>query len=251
MLHGIDPDRQRHIAANLEAWAGGDDVAFWIERPDAVIVADAARHSGAPWMMGPVDQITLAALALRAKYSRSLNGKVLEVGRFCGASTAVWCLATLQVTSLDIGLTFEQWREWSGEDASGLGKLFPGAKNLTDCASMTLQRMGLTAELLTGDSTKPESWPHHFSKFGLVFIDGGHDEETSWNDLSRGWRHVQLGGWLVAHDYNLAAWGTGVNAGSGVDIAWDRLVTDVGGLIEGPFTTPGSSLVWVRRKKGA
>lgn len=233
---GVDPARRARIEDNLRQWgrAGAQD--------GVTLVTDGLTELAAvPGLMTEVDAHLLAGLARSAA-----PAKALEVGRFCGYSTALLARCGLRVTSIDSNLTRAELARLAPWHVPVLDQYQPGWQSLLDCAQRTLASLAPAVTLLVGNSHDATSWPQA-RDFALAFVDGGHDEQTALNDLRQAWPRLRPGGVLAVHDYELVL---RVDPASGVDLAVARWMEEATGGFNGPFAWPGSSIVWVRKAGG-
>ncbi len=209
----------------------------------AVLVAR-VEAAGVPVLIAPAEARVLAWLALRAR------GDLVEVGRFCGFTTALFCLSGGHlVHSLDLDLACEQVPDVYPEHASWLAQRWPGYTSLGDVARRHLQELDAdwNAVLRSGDSRCLSAWAELPGDAALAFVDGAHDEATARSDLEHCWERLAGGGILAAHDFDAWCATCGDGTEAGVDLAWLSFVAAHDGEFAGPWYVP-PGLVWLRKE---
>lgn len=121
--------------------------------------------------------------------------QILEIGCFMGRST---CALAAGAEGRDIKLvvcdTFDargtsRASEFDGDQAVVLSRLIWNLRN----RNLTLPL------IIVGESWELDNFSDR--RFDLIFIDGAHDYDSVFQDLSIANRKIVSGGWIVVHDY--------------------------------------------------
>jgi len=118
-----------------------------------------------------------------------MGGPILEVGSFCGLSTAILTEDGAEVTCIDPFL--------GGEDLP--------ERNTYETFEANLRSLGRFEQTTVLRKKSKDAFPYlDDDRFRLVFIDGSHEYLNVLFDILEGYRVLKPGGWLVVDDFN---WG--------------------------------------------
>lgn len=177
----------------------------------------------------PPDQ--LLALAMLATVTGPLGGDVLEIGSWCGRSTAVLGHAARRsgghVFAVDLFPRADEWREnpdgsfsmraridgqemtaytdqtvWREPFLRDIAPIYAETPDLLDRFNATIEAEGLT-DVVTpfrGDAAQWITSRRDPPTLRLAFIDGDHGYDAVCRDIALVGRHLQPGGWIAFDD---------------------------------------------------
>jgi predicted O-methyltransferase YrrM len=123
-------------------------------------------------------------LALR-EFAQACGGPILEIGSFCGLSTAVLSEDGRQVTCVD---PFE-----GGEDLP--------QRDTYPIFTENMARLGRTSKLIVLKMRSQDIW-QLLGEYPLIFVDGSHTFKNALSDINNAIDHVRRGGYLLVDDWN-------------------------------------------------
>ncbi len=142
-------------------------------------------HHNYPDIEGWSTEGKLDWLRKRVRETEPLGGPVLEIGVFCGKSTAVLTENEAQVVCVD---------NFQGADPN-----FPERNTIGDFY-WNMGRLGRDNFTLYAMRSEEFFAIDRQEAFRFIFVDGGHDYKTARADIVSAWSVLKWGGWLVVDD---------------------------------------------------
>lgn len=150
----------------------------------------------------------------------------LEVGVRDGCT--LWVVVEAGMGSLETVILADDWGRRHGGTNRGSHAHVAALLRTIGFGGSTVWLDGPSQETL------PAFTPGSEEGVDLVHLDGDHDEEPAYQDVTNGWRLVRPGGALVVHDTRLA----------GVARAMHRFVDDVGDAVDYHTGGKGTAVAW-------
>jgi predicted O-methyltransferase YrrM len=145
-----------------------------------------APHTIYPEIEGWCWDNDLRHLRRRARDTEPLGGPILEIGSFCGLSTAVLSERGASVVCVDPFM--------GGEDLP--------VRDTYHIFKAHMERLGRWEQLMVYRKQSRLffwSWPEH-RQFRLIFIDGSHTYENCLADIQRSYPLLKSGGYMLIDD---------------------------------------------------
>jgi predicted O-methyltransferase YrrM len=141
-------------------------------------------HTIYPEILGYMYNGDLLHLRKRCQETKELGGPILEIGSYCGLSTAILSEGGARVTCID---TFQ-----GGEDLPN--------RYTRPIFDKNMKKLGRYSQLTVLESRSDNALMDLLPEYRLAFVDGSHTYEDASLDIRACWGLLKRGGWLIVDD---------------------------------------------------